>query len=978
MWRTFLLLLIINSLLFAQPSDYFQQQVKYKIDVTLHPEDKTYSGTEILTYKNNSNQTLEYIWFHFYPNAYKDESTPYAKQQERFRSISFHFSPEKERGYLDLTSAKVENQELKWEYKKDAIDEIKIYLAEPLKPGGQIALQLQFAGKFPKLDSRMTYFGDNYFSATQWYPKVVVFDREGWHPDSYLDMGEFYGEFGDFDVSITLPKNFVIDATGMLQDNPDEEQFIKEIIESTNEFVQIESKKERKKFIKDWIKERTNKTDYSNTKTVRFIAKNVHDFAWFAGDEYMMYQSTHNDGVLTNVLVQPKNAYGWRDVPRYVEQTIWFYGKEVGKYQYPKASVVDGGGPGGSGMEYPMITNISMPDIKFMNLLEMVVMHEVGHNWFYGMLGSDERKETFMDEGLNSFLEYKYMEHFYGFNNLTDFKKLTKINLFEDIGEWHLLQLSYGALVSSRIDQPMNLRSEEYTGISYGGVTYHKGVLMLLALEWLVGPEKFSSGMHTYFEKWSGKHPTSKDFFDIMSQASGMDLDWFYEQWITKTTYNDFVLKKKKTSKTDDGYETKIFVENKGTMKNMPAPVYLITTKGDTSEGRWQGDSKQPVIIQHASPVKKVEINLKKIIFETNYLNNAAFPKFDFNLLAQFPRFDTYPINIYPYYWYEEFEDKSRVGLGFWSGNPIYKRGLARGSFYYATGSDKWGYGFSLTQRLTDWPLNYCDASAGIRDKNGLKNLSLGAKTFYQSPTDSRSNLTLAMTFDKVDLYDPIYSDQQLFDKFKYSTISINGELVFRRMLYRLNARVNIEKTIDVFDSQADYAKLTIATNYYHRISKYFSGRLLFYGGGIWGDVIPKQERIYLGGDIDPKHKRFAFERQGGMAPLRTWTYGEGMNMLGYARSGDIYPSGRAGASVSMELKYRRFSLPAIYITGGTISQSIEDFGSDDFIAETGIKLENGPFTLIMPLYITDPPAGEKHFDFRFFISLTKNISFGL
>jgi len=101
--------------------------------------------------------------------------------------------------------------------------------------------------------------------------------------------------------------------------------------------------------------------------------------------------------------------------------------------------------------------------------------------------------------------------------------------------------------------------------------------------------------------------------------------------------------------------------------------------------------------------------------------------------------------------------------------------------------------------------------------------------------------------------------------------------------------------------------------------------------------------------------------------------------MLGYARSGDIYPSGRAGASVSMELKYRRFSLPAIYITGGTISQSIEDFGSDDFIAETGIKLENGPFTLIMPLYITDPPAGEKHFDFRFFIniSLTKNISIG-
>ncbi|MEJ2544373.1 MAG: hypothetical protein P8Y99_09935, partial [Calditrichaceae bacterium] len=201
--RSLLLIIIIaltTRFLFADA--YFQQEVEYKINVTLNPDTKTYAGTEYIHYKNNSPDVLDYIWIHLYPNAYKDESTPFAKQQNLRRSRSFHFSDKSERGYLNLESVKLNSKILSWDYKPEAIDEVKIILPQPLEPNQSVDLKLDFKGKFPKSFSRMSYFNQTHFAATQWYPKVVVYDKFGWHPDSYLDMGEFYGEFARFDVSI--------------------------------------------------------------------------------------------------------------------------------------------------------------------------------------------------------------------------------------------------------------------------------------------------------------------------------------------------------------------------------------------------------------------------------------------------------------------------------------------------------------------------------------------------------------------------------------------------------------------------------------------------------------------------------------------------------------------------------------------------------------------------------------------------------
>jgi len=334
--------LILITFLNAQNNKYFQQDVEYIIDITLDPDSYTYSGTEQIVYTNNSPDQLDFIWLHLYPNAYKDETTPYARQQERERNREFHFSDEKDRGYFDLTSVKSADKEIDWSFKEGAIDEAKLNLPASLNPGESITIDLEFEARFPIAFSRSGHYKNAYFQGTQWYAKVVVYDKYGWHPDSYVDVGEFFGEFGTFDVSITLPYNYVIDATGVLQDNPQEAAFIDSIISDTKKIISISDKQKRNKAWHEWQDKQRDKTDFDSLKTVRFIAENVHDFAWFCGVDYMIHEKITEDNVLARVCVLPENVYDWRHVPDYIINTLDFYGKKVGTYKYPKAAVIDG------------------------------------------------------------------------------------------------------------------------------------------------------------------------------------------------------------------------------------------------------------------------------------------------------------------------------------------------------------------------------------------------------------------------------------------------------------------------------------------------------------------------------------------------------------------------------------------------------------------------------------------------------------
>ncbi|MBD3223987.1 MAG: hypothetical protein GF313_04620 [Caldithrix sp.] len=968
-------IVILFSAKFLSANGYFQQSVQYEIDVTLQPKTKNYYGQSAIHYTNNSPDTLKFIWLHLYANAYKNEKTPFAKQKSRQLSSRFYFSKQEYRGYINVQKASVNGQGVSLQYKNNAPDAAKITLPQPLRPNDSLTLSLSFEGKFPITFSRMGHFGDGYFAASQWYPKIVVYDQFGWHPDSYLDQGEFYGEFGRFDVQITLPENYVVDATGMRQPDSSETAFLNRIIAATDTLLALDDEDKREAFIEQWKKDRRAQTDYDKTKTVRFVAENVHDFAWFAGDFYMMMQTRTDDNKRINVLATPDNAYGWRDVPRFVTQTLEFYGREVGPYQYPKASVVDGALAAGGGMEYPMVTIISTPHVSFTNLLEMVVMHEVGHNWFYGMLGSNERDYPFLDEGLNSFYEHKYMNHYHGFRNMTNFKKIFGGHQFiNDIGEWHLLHFTYGSALHKRIDQPLNLPAEDYASMfTYSAITYQKSTAFLRALEWYVGEQRFSEAMHHYFDTWAGRHPTDEDFFQAIEESTGEQLDWLIQPWYRETSYNDFVITDEQTHYEKDKYRTVIRIKNKGTMRNMPAPVHLITEAGDTLEKRWSGKPDNAVTFVHNAPKKKAEVNYSRVIFESNYLNNSGLlPPIDVNFIGKIPDFQSYHINILPYYWYDYFKDKNRIGLSMWSGNPVTANMNMRGALYYGTASESFGHSAKISHRFHLPIANYTDISLQSKNMDGLRRYSLAVANHIQSINDRRRSFEVSAGLDYINLFDMTYNDPRVFNQQKYSVAWIGVKQKWNRLLHRVNWAFAVERALEQFGEQSDYFKFEFQSRYKYRIDRKSFVQLRLLTGGLWGSAVPSQEYLYSVGGVDAKHKRFAPARRGTMGPANRWLFDGGLEMAGYADPANSFFRGRGGAALHIDFDYKW--LPHWYFAAATMGPSFEEIGNQSF-TETGVKVDFGPLQFVFPIYISDPGPGESHTAFRFNLRLMKDVS---
>jgi hypothetical protein len=336
----------------------------------------------------------------------------------------FYFAEDKDRGFIDSLDFKVNNVSLKWAYLKDTIDICKVQLSRPLLPGDTIQISTPFHVKIPSGKfSRLGHIGESY-QITQWFPKPAVFDKDGWQYMPYIQQGEFYSEFGSFDVSITLPANYVLGATGDMIDGPEEQLWLDQKVEKTKRVVEF------------------NPYDMSFPpsdtifKTLRFTQTNIHDFAWFCDKRYHVLKSkviTPHTKKEVTTWVMFTNAEGelWKESLKYIDDAVYYYSLWCGDYPYKNCTAVDGTISAGGGMEYPNITVIGKSNNAF--YLDLVIAHEVGHNWFYGMLGSNERDHPWLDEGINSFYESRYIEQAYPNNRLLGDYADSKIGKFFDL-----------------------------------------------------------------------------------------------------------------------------------------------------------------------------------------------------------------------------------------------------------------------------------------------------------------------------------------------------------------------------------------------------------------------------------------------------------------------------------------------------------------------------------------------------------------
>lgn len=502
---------------------YFQQRVDYRVEVELDEVGHQLLARMEMSYENRSPDTLSFLYIHLWPNAYRNNRTAFARQEAASGSWDFYSAHDSLRGGIDSLDFRTGGVALKWALLPDTIDVARVWLLKPLLPGERVSLTTPFRVQIPGNFSRLGRDRGQY-QLCQWYPKPAVYDRDGWHPMPYLDLGEFYSEFGDFDVQITVPAHFRVAGSGELQ--------------TALEQVWLDSLSAACWALDSFpkMKNTVDQMGAGRRKTLKYRLENAHDFAWFCGPDYYVRQSEvrlpHSGRMVKTAVFFTRSSKLWKDAAAYIDSSVYYYSLWVGEYPWSTCTAVDGALSAGGGMEYPTITVIA--GVNSARTLELVIAHEVGHNWFYGILASNERDHPFMDEGFNSYYESRYMRQRFAYDSnpvgLGSGKLVERLGLANVDGD----QLTW--LLSCRRGREAALwssASSDYDSETYGTLVYKKTALELNYLDAYVGRERFDQMMQAYYEEWKFRHPSPADMKASLQSAlqgagGGRATEWWF------------------------------------------------------------------------------------------------------------------------------------------------------------------------------------------------------------------------------------------------------------------------------------------------------------------------------------------------------------------------------------------------------------------------------------------------------------------
>ena len=500
----------------AQAQDnHWQQQADYQMNVTMNVKNFQYKGVQKVTYINNSPDTLTTVFFHLYFNAFQPNSEMDANLQtlpdpdERmatnigtpqrpiYESRIAKLNPD-EIGYLRVKKLTQDGVPATISHESTIL---KVTLPTPILPHSRTVLGLDFEGQVPVMIRRA---GRNSpdgvaLSMAQWYPKMVAYDHKGWHTTEYLGR-EFYGVWGNFDVKITLDKTYLVGASGVLQ-NPNEIGFGYE-----DKGVKVPTTK-------------------SATKTWHFIAERVHDFTWAADPQYVHDKHQLADGKTIHFIYK-KYKDTWKQIQEPMLKVFDYYNQLIGKYPWPQYSFIQGGD---GGMEYAMCT-LMVGNEKYERLVGTAA-HELAHAWFQHLLATDEAAYPWMDEGFTSYIEY-LAEH-----QILKTKKTA--NPFDSAYK------GYFGLVKSGFQEPTITHSDRFaTNYAYSVTAYYKGLLFLTQLDYLMGNEALQKTLKRYYNEYAFKNPTPNDFIRIAEKVSGMQLQWFLNEFMETDHTADYAISK--------------------------------------------------------------------------------------------------------------------------------------------------------------------------------------------------------------------------------------------------------------------------------------------------------------------------------------------------------------------------------------------------------------------------------------------------
>ncbi|UCE17730.1 MAG: M1 family metallopeptidase [Gemmatimonadota bacterium] len=979
----------------------WQQAVVYTIRVSLDTHEEKLTGHEILMYTNNSPDTLYEVHFHLYQNAFQPGSYLDNKFRSRHNYTLADLNGE-DRGWIQISHLRNGSGDLLAQETDNTI--MRVPLNRPLPPGEQAAFEMDFVTKIGKRAWRINAQGGQ-FVISQWYPKICVYDDcGGWHTDQHFGH-EFYGEFGSFDVEITVPSDFIVGATGVLINRADV------LPDTLMEKLDIKNYGGTPEYLWPKINLRGD-----TTKTWIFRAENVHDFAWCA-DRTFRIGTAEWEGVHIYTLVRERKAHTWHDAAEATRNAIRLFSENFGTYPYPQMTVADVD----QGMEYPMIVMCGGTSPSYQYLF----YHEIGHNWFYGAVGSNETAYPCLDEGFTTYLTAFALDSLVEeYENLDwpDLKTWYERTFYQKrnmrLSRYH----KYLTLAKTGYEEKVLIHSDQTRErLTYRNSAYNKPAITLYMLEYVLGDDVFNEVVRTYYERYTFHHPYPDDFMAIAEEISGRPLHWFFEQWWNTTKTCDYAVASLKNKKLSSGqYEVNIGLRRCG---EIIMPIDLVLTLADGTRQKliipidqfskqeegaivlepWYGwdEFNRMYTASVSLPTKAIsaEIDPSLRLAETSRLNNRSglLPKLDVrldNLYVDYPTWDAYHITFRPSFAYNDV-DGLKSGLiceGSYMKTEYSADHHFRGGLWIGPMSGEFDYNIHYTTpvrhfgRLTNFILK------GSRIE-GRSEIALGFSDVYRRMLGGFPYTTLDLTAQRMELHDASYLISPWDDGV---VTTVEAQFGHHTRTRRVHTHLCASFVTNTFKSDYDFSRVDVAVVKNFNLGRSWHMNSRFYWGHGEGDV-PMQRQFYLTGANPAEEYDAQFYRSKGGLP-NVWRKdghlhkGGGGNMRGYLEQNEI---GNRILAFNLELnfpKILRRPLATLPLIGKHLS-TIENYAFFDmgdirqkdytftFQHDAGLgflwtvpkippRLGKYIIRADFPVYVSHPLPDEDELEFRWLVAL--------
>ena len=903
-----------------------ESRADYRMEVSLIPDSSMVLGTTSILFTSGGASPVDTLWLHLYPNAYRDPDSPFGRDLEAVGRYGFRASGDDEKGWIELYDWRVDGVpvEVSVDYCLGSI-----VLEEPLQPDSSVVLEGSFRVHVPRFWSRMGRSGETY-QITQWYPKMCVLDGSGWHLGRYRWRGEFYSDFGDYSLELTVPDRFVTAATG-----------------SVRETVLSEDS--------------TRRTEY-------WSAFNVHDMVWSASPGYTVREhifrypdSLGACSVRVHLVLLEDDPDHWAQVPAVIDSTLLYYGQWYVPYPYEDLWVVEPVTLMAGGMEYPQFV-FSAAEIPLTRALEMVTAHEVGHQWFYGMLANDEVHEAWLDEGMNTFSELRLMERLYGFHgNMT-----TAPDWLVEVSDQEMNLLTYvsGSSGCERVPV-LSDATEAGDGSHSTGFTYYaKPAMFMRMLQRQLGEEDFRMVMDIYFRRFMFHHPHTDDFRAIVEEVTQRSWKEEFDTWLRGTGSADTSIEELAVLR-----DTTYVIIAADVPHRMMTDL-LLTGSGDSLlteiellpgeelevrvPGRWDMAVADPFL---ALPDRAPWNNSLPVRSQLR------------PLLIPYPRPTHNSLWVLPFpsraagSWRGELVCISAPVTSY-MGGPYTWTGWA--SIPFESGScSAWGTRFHAP--LHRGCRNSTFGFIGLERGYGTGRVWIGGEHIRTGrvPSDPRYELSLEASYFSV-RDTSVYGGENLDTG---NGFQLEGRAGARDMEYLMSWGSSAAATVSPGWDAGPYGRLDLELQLDTRIAGNMMARTRLYAGRVLGDA-PGHVLLRPGGGLFARGAIGAFlPPDGTLSPQEHYYVRTGPALPGYLES----PlRGRVALSAEQRLP---LPLPFLeteaYISAGWMTDDIDSLFSGGALMDAGLALRVAMLEIILPLWVSDPPPGNGNWEFRWRLGLS-------